>query len=1281
MNKEIWLGPILGNNRERLIERCSSMLKSAFRPVVTDSAAGATGGAYAPAVDGPGFLYLSASRPLLDLVSSSLLDAADDKSIWGTLPVHLFNGFVSRVISSAIDLKTGKPLTTRLPIDREDLPLKRSLLARIAARFAVEGRIKTLAPLTGLDGCVNSIASIIGEIQRAGKSPAEFAAIVASRTPDLFVAESCASDELGGESRDTTASANSGWISQSDFDREISLIYSEYRAALDRASYSEEDAKQLLALDILRGSLDSRSVAVPWLDNVQFLVLDGFFDFTPIQGEMLRLLIPRIENVVVSLNYDLSNTDVFRAFEHTIEQLAVIAPFEIRTFEQARRVSAVLEPLRSRLFNSGRDSTDAERDKQQIAPDAPFALTPPDPKPTPNIRLFECDDREAEIATIAREIKRLVLQEGIIPWEIGLVVRELASYADTIIRVFHEQSIPLALEQFAEAERVPAVRAALKLLDVFEDHAERPQHGLKMTLLADLVKTGYFRLPSSDLDELRGVFRAHRASVAGRETRRQISLWNPDQLENVVAYIGEPLNVDAWLRRARAIAAAAIEKQDSVAGAESQRPASGSVIQSQDENSEPVEPDDSGEGDAPLSEGADAANFSTIDIGRQPRHVAAVEPAELIWSALVFERLQEIIRAVPLRAQPAKLKSALMAVFERLEFANEIRRPLNSADSDSELSRIALDLRGLELLRHAITAAVKAFEMTEGANMEIPLADFLAEVRRAASSVSLRIAGADSNGVRTLEVTDVRGLSFRAVFIAGLVESGFPLRPGRDWLYPQEQRENLKAFGLTLEDRGPDTMLKEEHYFYQAACRATERLYLTRPLTGEDGASTVASYYIDEVRRAIDPVELKAEIVHHDFNGERVTESSTTTEAAISLLRLAARFNRSPQAEALKQKIFWARQQGYISRAALRAIRIEGEREGLQFSSFDGLITDAEAALLVSAMFGAFHVFSASGLNLYGNCPFKFFASRLLRLQPRGEAAIDLSALDSGSLLHEILRRFFSRHRGQRLDRLEPVALAAELNLVADEVFDERQRELPPLSPPVWKIDREIRKVLLQQVLDYERGAEQQTGGKDVRPARFEVSYGMNAGEFDPDSTPRKLELPRPGNNSADSEIAPIRGRIDRVDIAADGTVTAYDYKLSRSPAVKDMREGRDVQIAIYLEALERLLAPGRPLAGGGYYTLRGGRDRRNNGLYRKSHIAYTGIKSPNASMEDEDWLELREKIIEFIWTYIDGMRAGEFRPTPSLERQTCSTCDYLPVCRYDVFRIRRKLNSESAGN
>src|SRR5882724_1428445 len=289
--KEIWLGPLLGNNRSRLIERCADLVANNQ----TQS-----------------FLYLTASRPLLEIVTQGILDGSKNRGLWGELPVYLFRGFVRRLLSTAVD-EEGRGLSPRLPIDREELPLKRSLISQILARLVAAKRLTAIAPLASREGCVNTIGTLIGEIQRAAKSPSELAKIIAERMQDV------ASETM------TTAG---GLSRQVDFDREIALVYSNYCDLLNQNQLTEEDADQLHALSLLGGEFDGGVVSVPWLSDVQLLVLDGFFDFTPVQGEMLRRLIPQIPDIVVNLNHDERNREIFLPFEETIAHLSSIAPFE-----------------------------------------------------------------------------------------------------------------------------------------------------------------------------------------------------------------------------------------------------------------------------------------------------------------------------------------------------------------------------------------------------------------------------------------------------------------------------------------------------------------------------------------------------------------------------------------------------------------------------------------------------------------------------------------------------------------------------------------------------------------------------------------------------------------------------------------------------------------------------------------------------------------------------------------------------------------------------------------
>src|SRR3979409_656608 len=141
----------MGTNRERLLRRCAEYIQKG---------------------QSDRLLYIAASHPLLDLVTEKLLDGKDARGVWGEFPVYLFRGFVRRVLSSAI-VTPDDPLPPRIAIDREELPLRRSLISQIIKQMAAAGKLKAIRPLANRDGCVNTVASLIGELQRAGKTPEE----------------------------------------------------------------------------------------------------------------------------------------------------------------------------------------------------------------------------------------------------------------------------------------------------------------------------------------------------------------------------------------------------------------------------------------------------------------------------------------------------------------------------------------------------------------------------------------------------------------------------------------------------------------------------------------------------------------------------------------------------------------------------------------------------------------------------------------------------------------------------------------------------------------------------------------------------------------------------------------------------------------------------------------------------------------------------------------------------------------------------------------------------
>jgi hypothetical protein len=849
------------------------------------------------------------------------------------------------------------------------------------------------------------------------------------------------------------------------------------------------------------------------------------------------------------------------------------------------------------------------------------------------------------------------------------------------MRVMREESLPCNLEARFDVNDIPASRAALKLLFMLEESAREQSNNPKISDLAGLIKSEYFRLGDDELRTLSARFDHEHAGLLREnheppdqrreeqaKLRYRIGLWDADALENAFAYVGSELRINEWLKRARKL----IKELPAAATTRE--------LLNIDTGEQARDPDE-----ADQVENAETATIESAEVEKKRRPSRDIHPAAIAWTAMVVQAMAARLESVPRAATPVELRASLLRLFQYLCFREQITRPIRRSISDRELPQAILNFNTLEALRRAFAAAIKSIEIASvlstpsAESAATTLATFIEEVRRSLGSQSMAVSPAERGGLRVLEATDVRGLRFRAVFIAGLVEGGFPLRASRDWIYPHEERERLKQHGLTLEDISPATLLKEEHYFYQAAGRATELLFLTRPLTLEDDSETVASYYIDELRRAVAPRQIPAEQARRDYDGKSLPAVSRTSELNIGLVRQQERhLHRGEKKELmpqprLKRLLTLSRNDSFLSKSALRRIEIERERAGFAFGPYDGVITDPHLIDLLNRRFGSEFVHSASSLSTFANCGYRFFGQRVLKLEPRGEAALDLQAIDAGKLLHDILRRFFEKHRREPLYRLDRDGLRQELRELADCVFDEHERVVPPLNKQIWKIDREIRKILLDQVLLYELQIQEEAATLGVVPAYFEVAFGgVRSTGRDPDSRDEPLELSR--ETFVGEERLKVSGQIDRVDVARDQTLIAYDYKLSTGSSLEDIKSGRSLQLPIYLEALEKLILPDHRIAGGGYYIIRGGNERRNRGLHRTGAVNYSGINPRLSSVvSDDDWQQIRDDVIARIWEFLDQIRAGKFEVAPAEKEKTCRFCDFKAVCRYDRYRIDRK--------
>lgn len=90
---------------------------------------------------------------------------------------------------------------------------------------------------------------------------------------------------------------------------------------------------------------------------------------------------------------------------------------------------------------------------------------------------------------------------------------------------------------------------------------------------------------------------------------------------------------------------------------------------------------------------------------------------------------------------------------------------------------------------------------------------------------------------------------------------------------------------------------------------------------------------------------------------------------------------------------------------------------------------------------------------MYAACPFRFYLSRVLGLEPLPAVDLDLTALERGSLLHKIAFRFYAGWRGDGKGAVTETSYPAALQQILAIGRDETDHF--PFDSPAWLVEKE----------------------------------------------------------------------------------------------------------------------------------------------------------------------------------------------------------------------------------
>lgn len=506
---------------------------------------------------------------------------------------------------------------------------------------------------------------------------------------------------------------------------------------------------------------------------------------------------------------------------------------------------------------------------------------------------------------------------------------------------------------------------------------------------------------------------------------------------------------------------------------------------------------------------------------------------------------------------------------------------------------------------------------------------FVAELSAAVAGARYGRVAPEPGRVAVLPVLAARGVCFDHIVLLGLAEGEFPLKLPDPAFYSRRERTLLAQRGIHLTPPDP---ADERSLFYETVAHAQRSLTLTRTYLDESGNPLPPSAYVHALLDLVEPgsvseVRIKAGSV------PTLAEAVSPQEAMVAVLeRVAHNDTAHPTPSALDPLLL---------EHVRRACAIEQAREDTgDYGVFEGVVNDPELQARMARHFGPHYRWSVTQLNDYITCPFRFAAAHVLKLAPQTEPAEGLEHAGRGRLYHAILaeagRQWIQSRHAHTDDNA--AAILEILHSAAESVLADAPTRYGFEPGTFWEWERNnVRRRLTRALRRVLKEAKEWTA---FRPAGVEQSFGLSEG-----APPLTIKTP-----AGDVRVI---GRIDRVDQREDGALALIDYKSAGiSHRHEALLDGRDVQLAIYLLAVEQLLAPQQRVERAAFLHLS------------------TGKHSTPLTPDDRE--RALTAAITRVTEVVQGARSGYFAVRP---RDECPRgCAFAQICRLNLAKRNSQL-------
>ncbi|GAA0438137.1 helicase-exonuclease AddAB subunit AddB [Lentibacillus halophilus] len=656
------------------------------------------------------------------------------------------------------------------------------------------------------------------------------------------------------------------------------------------------------------------------------------------------------------------------------------------------------------------------------------------------------------------------------------------------------------------------------------------------------------------------------------------------------------------------------------------------------------------------------------------------------YRSQVVQALQQFDREIRQAKTVRERCEAIYLFLERVNVPGRLEQMREMYDSEGDLEKG----REQEQVWNAVTQLFD--EIVEMAGDEtMTLKTFRSAVEAGFESLTFAHVppSIDHVIVGTIDRSRISGV--KCSLLLGVNDGTWPMKPEEDGVINEQERHLLSEHGIELAESGSRQLLDDWFYMYAAFTSASDYLWVSYPLSDEEGKSKMPSQLINRLEELFpacadhmllqDPDEL--------LDAERFITTPIKTRAA-----LTAQLARNRKGYPMKD-VWWHVLNWYIQHEPKDSTTYN-ILQSLHYQNQPVHLSRDTAHHLYPKQVRA----SVSRLESYYRCSYQHFANYSLNLQERKTYKLD--APDIGQLFHEALKKIteWIQNEGKEFAQITKTDSAGYAHQAVEKLAPALQHQILHSSNRYKYIQEKLQEVITRATYMLSEQARQ----SEFTPVGLELGFGDRQ-----TLEPVTLALPN------GFELM-LRGRIDRVDKAENDHglfLRIIDYKSSdQSLNLLEVYYGLALQMLTYLDVVlsqsEQWLGTKANPAGVLYFHVHNPmlsiskqmtdadierelfKKYKMQGLLLsdeevvklmdtsvesgKSHIVPAGVKknggfySDSRITDQESFSALQQHVHQLmIQAGVDITSGGvDLNPYQHKGRIPCTYCPFLSVCQFD---------------